>query len=143
MLIDITFLPLQSDSMFTELKPFNTEFVSDTAVFEVTEIGGLIKVSPVCDLGDKHIVFRHDNVSIDIVESSNNKPKVTIYVYESSHVDVSLYNLTGQPVADICSEYLETGIYEYELNYYNLSTGFYFLYMNAKNSNKTYKILFK
>jgi hypothetical protein len=142
-LVNISFLPLLSDSMFTKFSPIETVIVSDTAEFELIEINGEIKVKPVCDLGEKNIVFRSDMNMIELDESRVNEMKVTIYIHQSSLTNVRLYSLTGQMVSEVCSDFLECGVYNYQLEVGNLPRGCYFLQFDAKNTNETYKILLK
>jgi len=59
----------------------------------------------------------------------------------SSHVSLSVYNLSGQAVSVLEEEYLSAGIHRATLNAKNMPSGLYFVRLNADNQTFTRKVM--
>ncbi len=141
-LFSVDFLPLLSERLFTKVVPTEINIISDTAEFEAIGVSGDISVSPICDLGTRHLIFNDENF-VEIEELIGNNFKLTIYIHESSLTDVRLYNISGQEVSEVCFGILEAGVHSYQLHTDNLPKGCYFLRFKVKETSEIYKILIK
>ena len=60
---------------------------------------------------------------------------------EKSEVRLSVYDIAGKEVARLVNEELQPGIYEYEFNGANLSSGMYFYRLEAGDFIETRKMV--
>ena len=69
-------------------------------------------------------------------------PSTTIKfaVPESRFVNLSVYNLLGEKVAELINEVKDAGEYEVNFNAINLPSGIYISKINAEEYNKTIKM---
>ena len=68
----------------------------------------------------------------------------TIISYEThkdSDINISIYNINGQLIAELYNGYQNAGYYQLEFNGEGMSSGMYFIKINNSSELKTHKLL--
>ena len=98
------------------------------------------------------ILSVEENLNIVILPSvfnlSDNYPNpcsdmttIRFAVPGESHVNISLYDISGREVVNLVNETMKPGYYEFDANVRDYSSGIYFLRMNADNFTSTKKLI--
>ncbi len=71
----------------------------------------------------------------------NLSTQISFALSETGKVNVSVYNMLGQKVAELVNQNLEAGIHNVRFNADNISSGFYIYRLETPNYSKTLKML--
>lgn len=71
----------------------------------------------------------------------NPETRIKYAISKASHVEINIYNITGQFVKNIVDSNKEPGIYNIEFNGADLNSGIYFYTLDAGNTKLTKKML--
>ena len=71
----------------------------------------------------------------------NPSTKISFSLAETGRVNVSVYNVIGQKVAELVNQTMESGIHNVDFNASNLTSGLYIYRLETPNYSKTMKML--
>jgi hypothetical protein len=71
----------------------------------------------------------------------NPTTKINFSVPKSGFVNLKIYDITGKEIANLVNEKLESGVYSYEFNASNISSGIYFYSLKTDNFVSTKKMV--
>jgi len=71
----------------------------------------------------------------------NPSTKISFSLAETGKVNVSIYNIIGQKVAELVNQTMESGVHNVDFNASNLPSGLYIYRMDTPNYSKTMKMM--
>jgi len=71
----------------------------------------------------------------------NPSTKISFSLAETGKVNVSIYNIIGQKVADLVNQTMESGVHSVDFNASNLPSGLYIYRLDTPNYSKTMKMM--
>jgi len=71
----------------------------------------------------------------------NPNTKISFSLVETGKVNVSIYNIIGQKVAELVNQTMESGVHNVDFNASNLPSGLYIYRMDTPNYSKTMKMM--
>lgn len=84
------------------------------------------------------IVF---NLSGNYPNPCNDMTTIKFAVPAESHINISVYDISGRQVVNLVNETMKPGFYEFDANVMNYSSGIYFLRMNSNDFSSTKKLI--
>ena len=71
----------------------------------------------------------------------NPSTNIKFSIAEDGYTNISVYNLNGRKIEDLINDYKSSGNYQVEWNANNVSSGVYFIKMDANGFSSTQKIM--
>jgi len=71
----------------------------------------------------------------------NDMTTIKFAVPGESHINISIYDISGRQIVNLVNEIMKPGYYEFDTRVRDYSSGIYFLRMNADNFSSTKKLI--
>jgi hypothetical protein len=104
--------------------------VDSTSVHIVPDAG--VSINSIAISEDKFIIYPNP---------SNGNATIEYFIHSDMKVVLEIYNVVGMKVAEIINTTQNKGIYKYDLNSVHLTSGVYFIVLNANSKTTTNKII--
>jgi hypothetical protein len=96
---------------------------------------------PTVGVADKGLPALTYKLSQNYPNPFNPSTKITFSIPEEGLVSLKVFNILGEEVATLLNQEMKTGVYEFDFNASNLSSGIYFYTIKANSFTSTKKMM--
>jgi len=114
---------------------------------DIATIKGLHSAKPIAERPENNYQSANsaetlNNINVNIFPNPfNPATSISYYIPENGNVQIALYNIAGQQIAELVNEYQYPGEYAVIFDGQSLAGGVYFILLRFKNQQMSRKIL--
>ncbi len=120
-------------------KSISSTYIETAGIFHMN-LGSILGVeeNQLIEIINLPVVF---NLSGNYPNPCSDMTTIKFAVPGESHVNISLYDISGRQVVNLINETMKPGFYEFDTRVTDYSSGIYFLRMNSNEFSSTKKLI--